>query len=316
MYVIKLIEMCYVMERICKNEKSLIITIICVIILGCNSKGKENNNEINILDSNYQVEKNIFEDTFIEKSKIMDEPDILHTPNKEQFEAIVQFVLDNGGDASLSKDDRLTPMVRYKKMLVYIIPNSYTEQRKNVNYYNHIIIFGPDAAPAYNKGPRFDIYKGKNNVYIKEKTIHSKDTINAYMSMLKEMVEIKRIVEDMDKIVSKELFESIVQFILDNGEEVLYSSLWGVSPSIIYKDISIYLIPNLNYINMENVEKNVSYYTGMTVFFDAEGGNMFNIGIKDNGGTYLYVENCSNKILYENEIASTFIPLLKKMIKK
>ena len=45
--------------------------------------------------------------------------------DKERFEAIVQFVLDNGCDASLY-DHSLTPAVEYKNVLVYIIPNSMT----------------------------------------------------------------------------------------------------------------------------------------------------------------------------------------------
>ena len=255
---------------------------------------------------------------FIEKSKTMDETNILHTPDKELFESIVQFVIDNGWDAFLSKDNRLTPMVEYKDMLVYIIPNSYTEQRKNVYHYNHIIIFGHDANPASNKGPRFDIYKEKNSVCIKEKTIYSKDTINTYISMLKEMLDIKKIAKNMDSIVSRELFESIVQFVLENGEEVQYSSLWGNSPYIEYKGVSIFLTPNIQNFKVEDIgktDKNISYYTGMSVFLKTENGHMFNMGIKDNGNIYIHVEIYNNKILYKNDIASICIPLLKEMVK-
>ena len=231
------------------------------------------------------------------------------------FEAIIKFVLENGWDAYLSKDDSLTPMVEYKNILVYVIPDYHTKQRENVQCYKQIIVYGPDAAPAYNRGPRFDIHKGEQGAYFEEGTINEKRIINEYMAILKEMITIKRITENMNLIVNKKQFENMVHFILNNGEEIMFSSLWGNSPSISYRDISIYLTPNPPY-NMEYQEKmriEVSHYKRMTVFYDAEGGSIFEMRLGEDGDVYIYANNYRNKILYENEIVSVAIPLLIEM---
>ena len=238
--------------------------------------------------------------------------------DEDCFETIVQFVLDNGWDSYLFKDDSLNPVVEYKKILVYIIPDSNTTQRENVSHYNHIIIYGADSCPAYDKGPRFDIHKEDRGVYIEEKTIHDKDTINAYMAVLKEMVNITSVAKDMGQVIGKKQFENIVQFVLNNGEEVSFSSLWGDSHSITYKGIVIYLTPNPPYHDIEyqkKMRKNMSHYNSMTIFFNAEGGHIFNMGIREDNAIYIYADTYVNKILYENEIVSVCIPLLEEMMK-
>lgn len=239
--------------------------------------------------------------------------------DRNRFETIVQFVLDNGWNAFISEDGRLTPNIRYKGVLVYIVPNFYTRQRETIHDYNRIIVFGEGAVPIRNEGPRFDIHKEGDHIRIEDKSIFDERIMNVYIALLHEMTDTNRIVENMNGIIDKAKFENIIQFVLDNGRERPFSSLWGMSPSITYEDITIFLRPNPPFFDVEyqaKMRNEVSHYNQMTVFFDAEGGSIFSIsmGIMGNSEVYINAVRFSNRVLYENAIVNVAIPLLMEMI--
>jgi hypothetical protein len=239
--------------------------------------------------------------------------------DKNSFKAIVQFVLDEGVDAFLSEaeGDSLTPFIRYKDIIVYIIPNLHTRQRENIHDYSRIIVYGQYAVPISNRGPRFDIRKEGEHIYIEDKNIFDEGIINAYIALLYEMIHINRIVENINGIIDKTKFEDIVRFTLENGTEEPFSSLWGMSPFISYKDIRIFLTPNLRYFDrvyQAEMRNEISHYRRMTVFFDADGGHIFSMGIDENQEVYIHAEQYYNRLLYENAIVSVAIPLLAEMI--
>jgi len=239
--------------------------------------------------------------------------------DKNRFEAIVQFVLDNGWNAFISEDNRLTPNVRYKNMIVYIVPNFHTRQRVGIGDYNRIIVFGQGAVPIRNEGPRFDITKEGEHIHIEDKSIFDENILNAYLAQLNEMLQITRVAENMNSLISKSEFDNIVRFVLDNGRDVLFSSLWGSSPSITYKGITIHLVPNGPHFNADfqtRMRNEVSHYRRLIVSFQAEGGRRFEMGmgIHENNEVYIHVTDFNNRILYENVIATDVIPLLIEMI--
>ena len=128
---------------------------------------------------------------------------------------------------------------------------------------------------------------------------------------------------NINSSLNKEQFESIVQFILENGKAELYSQLWGYSPYITFGcNYAIYLCPDvqsLRFPQPENVKEwcDISNWIEMSV--NIGGITWLDISLIENNVYITGIINMDNNIGYDeykNRLITTIIPQIKLFCEK
>ena len=121
---------------------------------------------------------------------------------------------------------------------------------------------------------------------------------------------------DISAILSKNEFEEIVQFILDNGDRQTYCNMYNNNPHYGLEEFRIYLNPISQWINYseENLSFSVSDYDEIVIV---------SYGLPDyycisTFNERVWIDNVYKveQIAYENKIILEYIPKLKLLITK
>ncbi|MDR1877072.1 MAG: hypothetical protein LBQ84_05560 [Flavobacteriaceae bacterium] len=122
--------------------------------------------------------------------------------------------------------------------------------------------------------------------------------------------------QDINSILDKQKFETIVQFILTNGDRETYCQMYNNSPHYEYEEgIDIYLDPINQRINFteEHLSYNISDYNEIVIYDSEEvyGTRYFDIRLKNER---VFIEYYGGHLVSEvSEGAKKYISILEKL---
>ncbi|MCL2067622.1 MAG: hypothetical protein FWG99_09175 [Treponema sp.] len=125
-----------------------------------------------------------------------------------------------------------------------------------------------------------------------------------------------RLDRDISELLSKNDFEEIVQFILDNGDRRTYCNMYNNNPHYRIEDFSIYLNPISQFINFtrDNLSTLAGEYDEM-VIMDQNSTYLYYYIKLSGERIWVYDPYEIKKIDYRNDIIKKYMPKLKGLIR-
>jgi (2Fe-2S) ferredoxin len=249
------------------------------------------------------------------------EQDISATLSKEDFRRIVQFVLTEGDRQTYCQMYNNNPHYAAGDFEIYLNPvnqsiNFWAEHLSvNVSDYNEIVLHATESGIYYNPITLGD--NGKVHIPTHRLEPHKNILRDVYIPKIKSLIadtmpRAQRKDIDISATLNRDDFSRIVQFVLSEGDRVIYSQMYyNDSPHYAADGFEIFLDPAGQYVKYEN---DLSYYTHITIRTQEPRTYYDFIELFDDGKVYMYTHPLQPHEGFENLLLDVYIPKLKSLV--